>query len=163
MFLALFFSKNTMMLETLTLLLKIPQKLTVFQDVYGYYLILHEKQRLKQVENCSMISCPTFNTHQTYKHTMIREVFRVCLYFVTFSMMKPSFNLFPQDLEALMSGIVMFWVLTHQFLSIISQNQNQSKNQGLSVLARFLGRISQSAGAGTKKTLVWVRNDLKVN
>ena len=55
MFRPLFFNQNTMMLEKLSLFSKIPQKLTVFQDVYDYHLILGEKQRLKQVESCIMI------------------------------------------------------------------------------------------------------------
>ena len=72
MFRPLFFSQNTMMLEKLLFFSKNPQKLTVFQDVYDHHLILGEKQRLKQVENCSMIPWPSFDTHQTYKRAMIR-------------------------------------------------------------------------------------------
>ena len=63
MFGLLFFSQNTIMLEKLSILSKMPQKLTVFQDVYDYHLILDEKQRLKQVENCSMIPKPSFDTN----------------------------------------------------------------------------------------------------
>ena len=55
LFRPLFFSQHTMMLEKLSLFSKIPQKLTVFQDVYDYHLILGEKQRLKQIEKCSLI------------------------------------------------------------------------------------------------------------
>ena len=51
----IFFSQNAIMLEKLSLFSKIPQKLTVFQDVYDYHLILGEKQRLKQIEKCSLI------------------------------------------------------------------------------------------------------------
>ena len=58
--------------------------MTVFQDVYDHHLILGEKQRLKQVENCSMIPWPSFDTHQTYKRTMIREVLRVLSLFCNF-------------------------------------------------------------------------------
>ena len=72
MFRPLFFSQNTMMLEKLLFFLKTPRKMTVFQDVYDHYLILGEKQRLKQVENCSMIPWPSFDTHQTYKRAMKR-------------------------------------------------------------------------------------------
>ena len=72
MFQPLLFNQSTMMLEKLDFFSKTPRKLTVFQDVYGHHLILCEKQRLKQVENCSMIPWPSFDTHQTYKRAMIR-------------------------------------------------------------------------------------------
>ena len=73
-----------MMIEKLLFLSKKPQKFTVFQDVYDHHLILGEKQRLKQVENCSMIPWPSFDTHQTYKHAMIREVLKVLSSFCNF-------------------------------------------------------------------------------
>ena len=72
MFRPLFFSQNTLMLEKLSLRSKITQKLTVFQIVYDYHLIMGEKQRLKEVESCYVIPWPSFDTYQTYKHTMIR-------------------------------------------------------------------------------------------
>ena len=84
MFQPLFFSENTTMLEKLLFFSKISQKLTVFKDVYDHYLILGEKQRLKQVENCSMIPWPSFDTHQTYKPAMIRQVFKVMSLFCNF-------------------------------------------------------------------------------
>ena len=84
MFRPLFFSQNTMMLEKLLFFSKTPQKLTVFQDVYDHHLILGEKQRLKQVENCSMIPWPSFDTHQTYKCTMIRVILWVLSLFCNF-------------------------------------------------------------------------------
>ena len=84
MFQPLFFSQNTMMLEKLLFFSKTPQKLTVFQDFQDHHLILGEKQRLKQVENCSMIPWPSFDTHQTYKPAMIRQVFKVMSLFCNF-------------------------------------------------------------------------------
>ena len=74
MFPLLFVSQNTTMLVKLSFLSKIPQKLTIFQDGYDYHLILGEKQRLKQEENYSMITWPSFDTHQRYKCAMIRVV-----------------------------------------------------------------------------------------
>ena len=55
MFRPLFFSQNTIMFQKVLSFPKIPQKLSVFQDVYDYHLILGEKQRLKQIEKCSLI------------------------------------------------------------------------------------------------------------
>ena len=74
MFRPLFFSQNTIMFEKVLLFPKIPQKLSVFQDVYDYHLILGEKQRLKQEENCSLTPWPSFDTCQTCKCAMIRVV-----------------------------------------------------------------------------------------
>ena len=54
MFWPLFFSQNTIMFEKVLLFPKIPQKLSVFQDVYDNHLILGEKQWLKQIEKCSL-------------------------------------------------------------------------------------------------------------
>ena len=54
MFRPLFFSQNTVMFEKVLLFQKITQKLSVFYDVYDYHLILGEKQRLKQIEKCSL-------------------------------------------------------------------------------------------------------------
>ena len=81
-----------MMSEKLSLFSKIPQKLTVFQDVYDYHLILGEKQQLKQVESCFMIPFPSFDTHQTYKRAMIREVLRVLSLFYNFFNGKSTFG-----------------------------------------------------------------------
>ena len=53
MFRPLFFSQKEIVLEKLSIFSKMPQKLTVFQNVYD--CLLSEKQRLKQVENYSMI------------------------------------------------------------------------------------------------------------
>ena len=55
MFWPLFFSGKEIALEKLSIFSKIPQKLTVFQDVHDCHLILGEKQRLKQVEKCSLV------------------------------------------------------------------------------------------------------------
>ena len=60
------------MFEKVLLFPKIPQKLSVFQDVYDYHLILGEKQQLKQLESCVMIPWPSFDTHQKYKRRIIR-------------------------------------------------------------------------------------------
>ena len=76
----------------LSLFSKIPQKLTVFQDIYDYHLILAEKQRLKQVKNCSMIPWPSFDTHKTHKCAMIREVSRVLSLFYNFFNDKTTFG-----------------------------------------------------------------------
>ena len=84
MFQPLFFSQKEIVLEKLSFLKKIPQKLTVFQDVYNGHLILGGKQRLKQVENYSMIPWASFDTHQTYKRAMIKEVLRVLSLFSNF-------------------------------------------------------------------------------
>ena len=65
MFRPLFFSQKEIVLEKLSIFSKIPQKLTVFQDVYDCHLILGGKQRLKQVENYSMIPWPSFDSRQT--------------------------------------------------------------------------------------------------
>ena len=122
MFRPLFFSQNTIMFEKVLLFPKIPQKMAVFQDVCDYHLILGEKQRLKQMKKSSLIPLPSSNTHQTYERAMIREVLRICLYFTTFSMIKPPLDLFPQDLKVQIRVIVMFRVLTQLFLPIASQN-----------------------------------------
>ena len=95
MFWPLFFSQNTTMFEKVLLFAKIPRKLTVFQDVYDCHLILGEKQRLKQVMNCSMIPWPSFDTHQTYKRAMIREVERVLSLFSNFLNDDTTFEPFP--------------------------------------------------------------------
>ena len=52
---AVFQSQDTILFEKVLLFPKIPQKMAVFQAVYDYHLILGEKQRLKQIEKCSLI------------------------------------------------------------------------------------------------------------
>ena len=92
MFRPLFFSQNTIMFEKVLLFPKIPQKLSDFQDVYDYHLILGEKQRLKQIEKCSLIPYPSSNTHQAYERAMIREVLRVLSLFYNFFNDKTTFG-----------------------------------------------------------------------
>ena len=113
MFWPLFFSHNTTILEKLSLFSKIPQKWTIFQDVYDYHLNLGEKQWLKQVESCFMIPWSSFDTHQTYKRALIREVLWVLsLFYVFFQWRNHLWTWF--DLKILMSVIV---ILGHPDLS----------------------------------------------
>ena len=62
MFWPLFFSQNSMMLEKLSLFSKTPQKLTVFQDVYDYHLILGEKQQTKHQKYSYLIRRASLDT-----------------------------------------------------------------------------------------------------
>ena len=100
----------------------------VFQDVYDCHLILGGKQRLKQLDNYSMIPWPSFDTHQTYKRAMIREVQRDLSLFSNFFNDDTTLNLFPQDMKIPISVFVFFRVLTKSFLRIISKKLSKTQN-----------------------------------
>ena len=143
----LFFSQNTMMLEKLSLFSKIPKKLTVFQYVYDYHLILGGKQRLKQVKSCFMIPQPSFDTHQRYKHAMIREVLRVlslfCNFFNDEATFRPVSKRFKDTNECNFNVLGINTTISIHYQSKFVK-KSKSYTHGLCLLARFLRPISKS-------------------
>ena len=147
MFWPLFFSGKEIVLEKLSIFSKIPQKLTVFQDIYDCHLIQGGKQQLKQVENYFMIPWPSFDTHQTQKRAMIREVERVLSLFSNFYNDDTTFEPFPTRFEntneyfCIVQGINT--TISKHYQSKIVKNSNFYK-PGFCLFARFSGFISHS-------------------
>ena len=148
MFRPLFFSQNTIMFEKVLSFPKIPQKLSVFQDVYDYHLILGEKQRLKQVESCFMIPWASFDTHQRYKRAMIREVLRVLSLFCNFFNDEAIFEPVSKRFENTNQCYCNVWGI-NTTISIHFQSKFVKKSKfykhGLCLLARVSRPISHSA------------------
>ena len=148
MFRPLFFSQNTIMFEKVLLFPKIPQKLSVFQDVYDYHLILGEKQRLKQIEKCSLIHQPSSKTHQTYEGAMIREASRVLSLFYNFFNDKTTFGpvstRFKDTNESYCDVQGINTTISTHYQSKFVKNPKFYK-QGSCLLAMISGPISHSA------------------
>ena len=117
-----------------------------FWEVLDCYLILSEKQPLKQEKNCFIIPWSSFDTRQTYEHTMIREVLGILQLFSYFLWWRQLWTFFHKvwktiecscDVEGIISTIS-----THYQSKFVKNSKFYRQGSHLSPM--FLGLISHS-------------------